>query len=876
MAVTTAQDAPAAAPDDPEPPAPPWWSRVELWIGLLVVVACVVFVFVQLEPRLLFRNTTPAGGDTGAHVWWPAYLRDHLLPWRLAGWSPDFYAGFPAGQFYFPVPALLIVGLNLFIPYNVAFKLVTALGPVLLPVGGYVFARGIRAPNPAPAALAVAATGFLFFSGDPGTTQADKGIAFNQHIMGGNLASNLAGEFSFTLALACALLFLGTLAWALRTRRAPWLPAVLLTATMMSHLVVAVFALVGAAVVFIAAHPRPELWHRTRRRAALGGVLAVVGILVAIASGSVVAGGLLAVVGLGIVAFEVWPAATIGRIAAIGGVGALLTAVWSVPLVATLQYTTDMRYGSIGVSKDSASYGRYLFPSYLFGGHGALPWQWGLRGPLPWQWGGAALLTIAIVGGIVARRRSTILMVTLTAVSGVLFYVWASIQFAPAWNLRLLPFWYLCVFLLMGLGVAELVRGAVWLARRAAERRQLHLGAYGPRVTVQLVAVATAGILTLLLAVGALVNIDRSKDFLPFWIKWNESGYQDLRGQGPGLKKAYPEYRRLIDTISRLHAGRVMWEGGSALNVYGTPLALMLLPYWTNGRFPSMEGLYYESSATTPYVFMTAATVDATGNASNPVRGVTYRTFADFSLGVRYLQLLGVQYYVAHSASARHAADTDPHLQRVATSATAPGGIAPDTWAIYRVADAPTVASLTNQPIVVDPLSPSEQALCRRRVLAAGVEPNQYHRHDWQDCIAVPWFNDPSALDRPLVADGPTSWQHAQPSVALASSKVALPAVTVTRIHQTDSSVSFHVSRVGVPVLVKISYVPNWTARGARGPYRSTPNFMVVVPTSHDVRLTYGTTTAEWGGRILTLLGVAGIGTLVWWGRRNRRSRQVG
>ena len=100
-------DAPAAAPM----PAPPgrgrwWWlARLDVWAGLLVVAACCAFIFVQLEPSLLFRNTTPSGGDTAAHVWWPAYLRDHLLrQFRLAGWSPDFYAGFPAGQFYFPVP----------------------------------------------------------------------------------------------------------------------------------------------------------------------------------------------------------------------------------------------------------------------------------------------------------------------------------------------------------------------------------------------------------------------------------------------------------------------------------------------------------------------------------------------------------------------------------------------------------------------------------------------------------------------------------------------------------------------------------------------------------------------------------------------------
>ena len=40
-------------------------------------------------------------------------------------------------------------------------------------------------------------------------------MKFDHHIMGGTLTSTLAGEYSFTIALACALFFLGTLAVAL-------------------------------------------------------------------------------------------------------------------------------------------------------------------------------------------------------------------------------------------------------------------------------------------------------------------------------------------------------------------------------------------------------------------------------------------------------------------------------------------------------------------------------------------------------------------------------------------------------------------------------------------------------------------------------------
>ncbi len=877
-------DAPAAQPEPPdEPPPPRWWGRIEVWVGLLIVTACVAFVLVQLEPGLLLRNTTPAGGDTGAHVWWPAYLRDHLLPWRLAGWTPDYFAGFPAGQFYFPLPALLIVGLNLVLPYNVAFKLITALGPLLLPVGAYILGRGIRAKNPAPAALAVAATGFLFFNGDPGSSAFDRNtVSFDQHIMGGNLASNLAGEFSYTLALALALCFLGALAWSLRTKRSLWLPAVLLAATAMSHLVVAVFAVAGAVVIVLGTRPRARGAVPGPRGilAGVGGVVLIAALALAGASGVVVAGAVIVVAGIAILAL--WPLPTIGRVATVGVVGALLTAVWSVPLVATLQYTTDMRYGAI------TQYGSFLFPwSYLFG----------VQGALPWQWGAAALITIAIVGGIIGRRPSTFVLVTLTAVTGLLFRVWASVQATPAWNLRVLPFWYLCVFLLMGLGVAELVLGAAWLVRRVATWTEMPpepqpepdaAGATAAPVAVsapprrwgvstpRLLATGTAVTLTVVLAVGALVNIDRSKGFLPYWIKWNESGYQDTRGEGGAPKKAYAEYQRLVHTVSRLSPGRVMWEGGSALNNYGTPLALMLLPYWTNNRFPSMEGLYYESSATTPYVFMTAAAVDGSGNASNPVRGVPYRTFADFSLGVRYLQLMGVRYFIAHSSQSRQAAAADARLHLVATTTTGPGGISPDTWSIYQVASAPTVAALAYQPVVVDSLTSAEQATCKALVADNGIQASDVTLHTWQDCIGVPWFNDPAALDRPLVASGPSSWQHAQPTAARTLPKRPLPPVTVTNIHQSDTGVSFHVSRTGVPVVVRTSYFPNWQAHGATGVYRATPNFMVVVPTAKNVSLTYGTTTAEWLGRILTLLGLVALGALVWLGRRTRRTRPVG
>jgi hypothetical protein len=197
---------------------------------------------------------------------------------------------------------------------------------------------------------------------------------------------------------------------------------------------------------------------------------------------------------------------------------------------------------------------------------------------------------------------------------------------------------------------------------------------------------------------------------------------------------------------------------------------------------------------------------------------------------------------------------------------------APLGWSIYRVAHSDVVQAMKYRPVVVDDHTDAERAACDRTVAELLGHASEAS-HEWQDCIAVPWFNAPHALDRPLVAEGPKSWQHAGPSTARQLPKQRLPAVRVTKIHSTDDSVSFHVSRVGVPVYVKTSYFPNWKAEGADGPFRATPNSMVVVPTQHDVMVHYGRTGAEWLGFIGTLIGVGGLSVLAfgpWWRRRRK------
>ncbi|MDA3040769.1 MAG: hypothetical protein O3C27_14810, partial [Actinomycetota bacterium] len=104
----TPEPAPIVRPDSAGVPSPD--RRL---LGLVIAIVAAVYVFAQLRPGLLLADNTPSGGDMGAHVWGPAYLRDSLLTsGRLTGWTNDWYAGFPAYHFYMVVPALAILALN--------------------------------------------------------------------------------------------------------------------------------------------------------------------------------------------------------------------------------------------------------------------------------------------------------------------------------------------------------------------------------------------------------------------------------------------------------------------------------------------------------------------------------------------------------------------------------------------------------------------------------------------------------------------------------------------------------------------------------------------------------------------------------------------
>ncbi|MYJ48772.1 MAG: glycosyltransferase [Acidimicrobiales bacterium] len=287
--------------------------------------------------------------------------------------------------------------------------------------------------------------------------------------------------------------------------------------------------------------------------------------------------------------------------------------------------------------------------------------------------------------------------------------------------------------------------------------------------------------------------------------------------------------------------GRLLWEyDRDIVGAYGTPMAPMLLPHWTDGCIASMEGLYFESSPTVPFHFLMQSELSA--SPSRPMRGLPYNAL-NFDLGIPHLQMSGVRYYAAFSTAATAAAQNSPDLQHIATAGP---------WSIYLVADSDLVSPLPFEPAVADDVSQAGRA--------------------WTDPAAI-WWNDPAAWAVPIAADGPEHWSRVSllappnpdgaPPASLtrfsAAPRRALPPVQISNPEVERDRLSFSVDRPGIPVLVKVSYFPNWSVHGAEGPYRVTPNWMVVIPTDERVELSYGATAVEYLAWLTTLLGAAAL-----------------
>ena len=668
-------------------------------------------------PSILLANT-PTGGDMGAHVVLPQVLRDDLLSsGRILGWSNDWYTGYPVFYFYFPLPALFTVFLDLFIPYGVAFKITTIMGLLGMPAAAYFLVRAIGFSRPVSAIGAAFGSMFVFME--------------SFAIFGANIKSTLAGEFSFSWSFALSLVYLGLVIRDSREGRG-FTPAAaaVLALTAFSHIVTTIIVVIVSLPLFL---------RRSGR----------------------------------------------GKIVASWILGFSLVAFWALPvMVRTLQrLSTDMGW------------------TPLTGIRGA-----GLGGAgTPFVNEFIPIVALGVVGIVwtLLRRDDVRVLLSMTVIPFLAYLLIAEQGWTILYNARLLPYWFMGLYLFAGIAAGLAVtRLARWLPRR--HENMIAFGIFAVGLTI---AITITGI-----------------HDIPGWVNWNYQGYEG--------KAAYPELESIMNDVDDLPDGRVMWEYNKDIQErYGTPMALMLIPYWSEGH-TTMEGVFFESSLTTPFHFLNQA--EMSRSPSQPVRGITYRTF-QIERGIAHSAVFNIDYYLTQSE------EMTGEANRVGLEPL----VVEDAYSIFRLPD--------SDPIEVAQYVP---------MVWAGEERFEE--------MALDWYDDLDNLEHWVVEEGPEEWPPVEELGGPYDDGLPLDTVdaVVSDVVIDNHNISFTTTAVGVPHLVKTSYFPNWTATGADGPYRATPSLMVVVPTSEQVSLEFANTWTENVGMALTVLS---LGFVAWWLWRSRR-----
>jgi hypothetical protein len=713
------------------------FSHDTLWDVLFKALVLVVLLrFIPLE--LVFRNSTPTGGDVASHVWFPNFIREQLP--HLSAWTDDWYAGFPGGALYFPFPALFTLLLNLVLPYGIAMKCTIALAVILMPYAAWRFASRLSiSPFAGPAAAAAT----LMFQTERFHT-----------IYGGNIASVLAGEFSCSISFILAILSLSFVLDYLQnpSKGVPRVLPFLMAACAMSHVLGAMFMVVMSFILI--------LWYQERVR------------------------NLRAL----IVPFAI---------------SFFLAAVWWIPFITGSRRATDMAYEPTQACPAGDTSWlclrqfQWLFPPSLRDAQGTTTWWYFI----------VPLALFAVLYGVVRRHRG-ILVVASGAVAFVLMYtLWPTTY---VWDARWLPYYWWCVEVLATFGALVFIE-LIWGRIRAVTA----LGV----VLLFIPAFAASGFLHDLPGspprIGTTSNYEKPP--MASWAEWDFTGYEG--------KPRWEEYRSIMRTMNELGksegCSRALWEYDSDQGGYGSPMAMMLLPYWTEGCVDSMEGLFMEGSETTPFHFMVQKATSKAGSAA--VRDLPYRAGRDLDWGVPAMRTLGVRWYMAYNEETIALASAREDLKEVARS---------EHWVVYEIKDWARVAPFEANQRVDDV--------------------------DWPSGFAEAFDADPSG-------------SFTTPDAALpAADQAKLSSLVISNVEHSAKRTSFSVSEVGVPVVVRNSWYPSWKVSGAKGPFRAGPNMMVVVPTSRDVTLSVPTPPFRGLAEIISLLALIAS---VWWVRSTRGRR---
>ncbi len=316
-------------------------------------------------------------------------------------------------------------------------------------------------------------------------------------------------------------------------------------------------------------------------------------------------------------------------------------------------------------------------------------------------------------------------------------------------------------------------------------------------------------LLPLIALVATIIWVNHNVSFIPTWIDWNYQGFEK--------KTAWADYNGVNQFLRGVEGDpRVVFEHSPLHNSAGSTRAFESLPLFSGRN--TLEGLYMQSSISAPFVFYIQSQISKVASCPFPQWPCTTLNPA---AAVKRLELFNVKHVVARSDEVKKALKDDLNYKLITS------------FGSYDIFELDSTQS--------------------GYVIVPGYEPVLISNERWKE-VSYLWFMNQNQLDVPLVfgeRDDGKSLNN-------------LPRTPISNDCQVNEKVShneisFQTSCPGAPHIIRISYFPNWKVDGAEGIYLSAPSFMLVYPSSKNVRIYYGWTFIDYLGLLLTFLGVISI-----------------
>jgi len=571
------------------------FSNKKFYLNLSIIITFVIIyimLFYCFPPTLIFKNTTTNGGDTGAHNYIAKFFIDNLLPkFRMTGWDMGWFAGMPMLTFYFPLPFFLIALLSKIVGYNIAFKLITVLGSLILPLTIYYGSKLFRFKYPYPQLAAIGSLAFLYMK--------------SFKIYGGNFLGTFAGEFSYSISFGLIFLFIATLYRGAEKEKYDWLfvlNGIILCCIVLTHLITLI------AVLIIV--PSLLLIFRNFK--------------------------------------------SIRYIAAVLVLGFFLSAFWSLPFVLLIKFTPEMHWTSIRNIKElfpleiipALVFGAVGLYFYIIKKDKKLI-------PVIWSIIVFTALFFTISNGRLYNARFLpfiFIFIYLLASYGLSNLYWITISKIPDFfkNRRVQSIsngksqGRLTKFIFTIFQTTKNIKNIknIKIKNKFKEKSGnldfdncINYKNNYKNILFKFLIFFLIPTIAFLVSGAILLG----NPLAPAWARHNYTGYES--------KEEWKTYNKLMKYLDSLPYGRVMFEfDKEIIQKYGTPRAFELIPFWTHQA--GMEGLLVESSLTAPFHYINQAELSVKPRGT--VAGWTVPS-RNYDAAMMHLKYFNITYIMASS-----------------------------------------------------------------------------------------------------------------------------------------------------------------------------------------------------------------------------------